>query len=175
MVEIREANAVDCHGIARVQVDSYRTAYAGLFPETYLQQFSYEEQEEDWLELLTTATKDMVLVAASAEQEVVGYVLARAEPGIYPGFDAEILALHVRQPCQRGGLGTALFTAVIGKLEESGCKSVMLWTLLGNPVRGWYERLQGKLLDEKSYQVDGWNIVEIAYGWDDISALLQTR
>ena len=30
-------------------------------------------------------------------------------------------------------------------------------------------------MDSKSYQVDGWDVVEVAYGWDDISALLQTR
>ena len=38
MIEVREAVPEDSPGIARVQVDSYRTAYAGLFPEPYLAQ-----------------------------------------------------------------------------------------------------------------------------------------
>ena len=41
--DIREATAADSPGLARVQVDSYRTAYAGLFPQAYLDRFSYEE------------------------------------------------------------------------------------------------------------------------------------
>ena len=47
----------------------------------------------------------------------------------------------------------------------------MLWTLKGNPVRQWYERLDGKVLGEKSYQIDDWDIVEIAYGWETIATL----
>ena len=48
----------------------------------------------------------------------------------------------------------------------------MLWALQGNPVRQWYERLGGKVLGEKSYPVGDWEIVEIAYGWETITALL---
>ena len=44
----------------------------------------------------------------------------------------------------------------------------MLWTLLSNPARRWYERLQGQLIDKKSYQVDGMDVVEVAYGWESI-------
>jgi hypothetical protein len=48
----------------------------------------------------------------------------------------------------------------------------MLWTLEGNPVRRWYERLQGKVIGEKSFRIDDWDIVEIAYGWQTMSTLL---
>lgn len=172
--EIRQATAKDCRGLARVQVDSYRTAYVGLFPRPYLEHFAYEEQEQDWLELLTTNTDDILLVAVSTEEQVIGYVLARAEPDIHPGYDAEILALHVRQPLQRRGIGKALLRRAIEELEARGCKSVMLWTLKGNPTRRWYERLQGKVIGEKSRQVDDWDIVEIAYGWEEISVLFRS-
>ena len=91
MILIREAFLQDCHGIAHVQVDSYRTAYAGLFPDTYLAQFTYEEQTQDWREWLVTHADDLLLVAVSPEDQVTGYLLARAQPDIYPGYDAEIL------------------------------------------------------------------------------------
>ena len=47
MVEVRRAALDDCATIARAQMDSYRTAYAGIFPQEYLDGFSYEEQEQD--------------------------------------------------------------------------------------------------------------------------------
>jgi ribosomal protein S18 acetylase RimI-like enzyme len=169
--EIRQATVKDGRGLAQVQVDSYRTAYTGLFPEPYLDRFSYEEQEQDWLDLLTGGMDDILLVAVSAEDRVIGYVLARAAPDLFPGYDAEILALHVRQSLQRKGIGKALLRRAVQELEARGCASVMLWTLKGNPVRRWYERLGGKVIGEKSHQVDNWDIVEIAYGWEKLSAL----
>lgn len=172
MIHIRNARLEDCPGLAQVQVDSYRTAYAGLFPESYLARFSYEEQTQDWQEWLTALSNEVLLVAVSPEETVLGYVLARAQPDIHPGYDAEILALHVRQAYQGKGIGSALLRASVGQLLEWGCRSVMLWTLQGNPVRQWYERLGGKLLGEKRYPVEDWEMIEIAYGWETISSLL---
>ena len=172
MIHVRNAQLVDCPGIARVQVDSYRTAYAGLFPEPYLARFSYEEQEQDWREWLTAPSNDVLLVAVSPQESVLGYVLARAQPDIHPGYDAEILALHVRQAYQGKGIGSALLRAAIGQLLEWGCRSVMLWTLQGNPARRWYERLGGEMLGEKRYQVEDWEVIEVAYGWETMSGLL---
>jgi GrpB-like predicted nucleotidyltransferase (UPF0157 family)/GNAT superfamily N-acetyltransferase len=169
--EIRQAAVKDCPGLAQVQVDSYRTAYAGLFPEPYLQRFSYEEQEQDWREWLAASTDDVLLVAVSNEGQVLGYVLARADPDLFPGYDAEILALHVRESLQRKGIGRALLGKAVEELEARGCASAMLWTLRGNPVRRWYERLGGKVVGEKSFRVEDWDIVEIAYGWEELSAL----
>ena len=172
MMLIREALPADSLGIARVQVDSYRTAYAGLFPASYLAQFTHGEQTQDWEVWLATHPEDLLLVAMSPEDQVIGYLLARAQPDIHPGYDAEILAMHVKLAHQRKGIGKALLRAAVEDMEERGCRSVMLWTLKGNPARKWYERLGGKVLGEKRFQVDGWDIVELAYGWETLSTLL---
>jgi len=172
MYIIREAKLEDCRGIAEVQVDSYRAAYVGLFPPAYLAHFTYEEEEQDWHSLLTSDTSDILLVAIAADNRVIGYTLARAQPDIYLDYDAEIVALHVNRAFQQQGIGTALLTAAVTKLTEHDCKSVMLWTLQNNPNRRWYTSLQGKLIGEKAYEVDNWRIVEIAYGWDPITTLL---
>lgn len=167
---IRPAVRADCRGIAEVQVDSYRATYAGLFPRAYLARFTYDEQEQDWIELLAASPDDILLVATVGEQ-VAGYILARAGVNSQLRFDAEIIAIHVRRPAQGQGIGRALLRHASAALQSRGCRSVMLWTLAGNPNRRWYERLQGKLVGEKCFEVEGWDIVEVAYGWDDIAAL----
>ncbi len=166
MVIIRPARPTDCRGIAEVQVNSYRTAYAGIFPPSYLAAFTVAEQEQDWQNWLADHPNDILLLAVTPEEEVVGYILARAEPNIYPGYDAEILALHVMPAAQHKGIGQALWQKAVADLHELGACSFMLWTVKNNPVRNWYEGLQGKLIAEKSYPADGWEIEEVAYGWN---------
>jgi hypothetical protein len=55
---VRQATIGDSCGLARVQVDSYRRAYAGIFPPSYLAHFTYEEQEQDWHDLLSMVPSD---------------------------------------------------------------------------------------------------------------------
>jgi ribosomal protein S18 acetylase RimI-like enzyme len=169
---IRNAIPDDCLGIAKVQVDSYRSAYSGLFPPAYLEHFTYAEEEQDWSQLLASGSEDILLVAVSQEDQVIGYVLARAKPDIFPGYDAEIIALHVIPSFKGKGIGRALFGKAVETLIARGCQSVMLWTLKRNPIRRWYENLNGKMIGEKNYEVDDWIINEVAYGWEDISMLL---
>jgi len=172
VTQIRKATAGDSAGLARVQVDSYRTAYAGLLPAEYLARFSYEEQEQDWRRWMHEHPEDVLLVAVGEEQEVAGYALGRPGPAGIAGFDSELIALHVRGLLQRQGLGRRLVAAAAGELKQRGCRSVMLWVLEGNPARGFYERLGGRLLGRQTVTLDeGVRAVEVAYGWADIESL----
>ena len=170
-IQIRQAATQDCRGLARIQVDSFRSAYSGFFPDSYLERFSYEEQEQDWADWLARYPDDILLVACQGDEDLVGYVLVRVEPDIHPGFDAEILALHIHPSFRSRGAGKALLREAVHTLGARGCTSVMLWTLKGNPIRTWYERLQGTTLAETSDQVDGWDIEEVAYGWNPLYRL----
>lgn len=170
--DIRNVHIEDAPGLAKTQVDSYKTAYEGLLPPAYLANFTYAEQEQDWADILRAGTTDMLLVAVSQEKQVVGYVLTRAQPDIFPDYDAEIIALHVQKPFQKHGIGKALFRTAAKRLMDAGCKSTMLWTLKRNPTRQWYEKLGGIFLAEKSDEIDDWTISEMAYGWKDITSLL---
>ena len=124
----------------------------GLFPEPYLARFTYEEQAQDWQTWLATNREDVLLAAESMDNQVIGYVLAQARPDIHPGYDVEILALHVQQAAHGRGIGKALLRAALTELEGRGCQSVMLWTLNGNLVRQWYDRLEGKIIGERVFK-----------------------
>jgi hypothetical protein len=64
-------------------------------------------------------------------------------------------------------------------LEEQtqGCRSLMLWVLARSPSRGFYEHLDGVYLIARSFEIDeaGTLAEEVAYGWEDIRALLPGR
>jgi len=177
-MKIRKAEVQDSAALAQVQVDSYRTAYAGIFPQAYLDHFTYEEQEQDWRDLLSSPSDDVLYVAQTDDGEVVGYALGRPGPTEIPPYDGELVALHVR-PAYRGqGAGRRLIAAVAVGLRRSGCTAPMLWTLESNPARALYERLGGRLIGEKAWdgnQEFGTQIKEVAYGWPDVEALSAPR
>jgi ribosomal protein S18 acetylase RimI-like enzyme len=174
-IAIRKAEISDSPGLARVQVDSYCTAYADIFPQVYLDHFTYEEQEQDWCNLFEAGTEDELYVAVSEAGEVVGYALGRLLADTEWPYDGELVALHVRKGHQRQGIGTRLVAAMAEQLQLRECASLMLWTLEDNgPARALYERLGGKLLGEKAWRGNehfGVHVREVAYGWADIEEL----
>lgn len=175
-MKIRSATTPDAAALARIQVNSYRTAYAGLMPADYLAHFSLEEQEQDWLDLLAEPTGDILLVAEIDGGEIAGYAVGRPGPveelpeGAY---DAELVSLHVCRALHKRGIGRALVRATAGALQEQGCASLALFVLAGNPACGFYERLGGQRVGEKRWMMDdfGFEVVEAAYGWPKIAAL----
>ncbi len=48
-----------------------------------------------------------------------------------------------------------------------------VWVLADNPFRRFYERLGGKLFCEKEIEIGEQKLLEVAYGWDDLGALLE--
>ena len=168
-MQIRKAKVEDSAGLARVQVDSYQTTYAGIFPQSYLDCFSYEEQEGDWQDLLLSELEDVLYVAETDAGEIVGYVLGRPGPSEIPPYDSELVALHVRHSHQRRGIGRQLVATMAAQLKQRECASLMLWVLEKNPSRLFYERMGAQLLDGRNVSVGG--AVEVAYGWPDIESL----
>lgn len=175
-MRIRKANVEDSEALARIQVDSYRTAYAEIFPQSYLDHFTYQEQEQDWRGLLTSGRQSELFVAETAADGIAGYVLGRAGPSEVPPYDGEIVALHVRQGDQGRGIGRQLIATIAKQLSRKGCTSLMVWVLESNPARGMYEGLGGEKIGEKAWDGNeefGSEVKEVAYGWLRIDALVQ--
>jgi len=172
-LRIRLATTKDSAALAHVQVDSYQTTYASILPQSYLDRFTYAEQEQDWGDWFSSDSADILLVAGTNSGEIVGYGLGRAGASNIPRYDGELVSLHVRQSRQRQGVGRRLVAAVAQELLRRGCSSLMLWVLAQNPACGFYERLGGQLLgQEKEMRYwDGDPAIEVAYGWLDIGSL----
>jgi len=174
MIQIRRATINDGTGIARVQVDSYRTAYVGIFSQAYLDQFTYAEQAQDWYDWMMNRPRDLIFVAQTEMGEIEGYALGR--PGLtkLPPYDSELVALHVHQTFQRQGIGRSLMAKMAEQLRERGGASLMLWVLEQNPARAFYEHLGGQLIGKQEIELsEDTKATEVAYGWPDISELIK--
>ena len=172
-IRIRFAKKQDALSIARVQVESYTTAYAGLMPPEYLAAFSIEEQEQDWMSWSETFPEDILLVAEDGDGSVVGYSLSRiVEDPIGAG---EVAALHVLPSLKKSGIGRKLLKQSVSELITRGVTSIVIWTLVNNPSRGFYEHFEGQYFTEKDWNIDELNFStkEVCYLWKDLPRLMQ--
>ncbi len=173
-MKIRRARLEDSAGLAKVQVDSYQTAYAGIFPKAYLDHFTYEDQEKDWREMLSSDMEDLLLVAESGDGVIAGYALGSSGLTEFAPYDGELRAIHVQQEHQRHGVGRQLIRAMAAEFKRSGCRAMLLWVLEDNPARRFYEQLGGRLIGRKTITLGDaydFSTQELAYGWPNIDSL----
>ena len=85
----------------------------------------------------------------------------------------ELYALYVHPDYFRRGIGTQLAQTVARRLVQDGMPSMLVWVLAQNPARKFYESLGGQYLYDKTVTIGGAELIEVAYGWQDIHALAQ--
>ena len=131
---VRLALPADAGAIARVQVASWRAAYAGLMPEALLAGLSVEKREAAWRDRLEhPQDPERRLFVVEVSGEVLGFASTGgsrdedAEPGT-----AEVLAVYLAPAAWGRGLGRALFGEAVDDLRARGWTRVTLWVLEGN-------------------------------------------
>jgi ribosomal protein S18 acetylase RimI-like enzyme len=168
---IREASRQDLFSIAKVQVDSNRTTYRGIMPEDYLNNLSYESKAKSWEErLFIEDNKEFMYVAEVDNANIIGF----ASAGLVKTnelFDREINSIYILKEFQRQGIGRLLIKAIITEFIKNNVRSMIIWTLQDNPSRYFYQYLGGKIVDKRKIQRGGKELIQIAYGWDDIKCM----
>lgn len=165
-MKIRQAVIDDTPCIARVTVDTWRSAYQGLLDQEYLDSLSYEKREAGWRSFpFDTA---FVYVAENEAGEIMAFAAAGPERTDHPVYRGELYAIYVRNEYQGQGVGDALFKAVKKRLLDSGIDSLILWVLSDNPYRRFYDRQGGMVLESQPLEMDGLLCQITAYGWLDI-------
>ncbi|HEY2251279.1 MAG TPA: GNAT family N-acetyltransferase [Planctomycetaceae bacterium] len=171
-MKIRQATRDDAAAIARVHVDSSRTTYAHLLPQSFLSGLSYDEREALWARALADANrKSFTFVAEHPSAGIVGFAMGGPERSGITGYSGELMAIYLTRAAQRQGIGRRLVSAVAGRLAASGHESMMVWVLADNPSRGFYETLGGEAIAEKLVEIAGIQLVEAALGWKDLGGL----
>ena len=106
-VLMRKASIGDAAAIARVHVDSWRTTYAGIVRDEYLDSLAYSRREELWSEILVTGEpKQNVYVAEDASRKVVGFSWGGPERSGNPIYQGELYAIYLLDGHQRKGIGS---------------------------------------------------------------------
>ena len=163
---IRKANLEDAAGISKVHVDSWRTTYKGIVPDSFLENLSYEERERIWK---SGIEKNQVYIAEDEKGQIVGFASGGKErTGKYDAYRGELYAIYLLEGQQGRGTGQKLFQSVVDDLKENQLNSMLIWALAENPACRFYEKLGGKKIDTAEIELDGKKLGEVAYGWDEL-------
>ncbi len=170
---VREAKIADAPAIARVNLDTWRTAYRKFLPADYLAQLSYQKRESNWQEILSNVKKtgDFVCVAENESGQIVGFAAGGCERTGKYAYQGELFAIYILEEYQRQGIGQQLVRKVATKLAELNLNSMLVWVLGDNSAWKFYEFLGGQKVDEHQTHKAGVAVKEIAYGWNDIAVL----
>jgi ribosomal protein S18 acetylase RimI-like enzyme len=168
---VRPARLGDAEAIARIEIETWRTTYAGMLPDRVLLGMSERRQIGSWASFLRHRPED-VRIAATAKGALVGFGNCGAQRDAAVDYSGEVYTLYVLPDAQGQGSGRQILLALFQRLIETGYSSGLVWVVRANPARFFYERLGGRQVMHRPIPVGGQPVDAIAYGWRDLAALI---
>jgi ribosomal protein S18 acetylase RimI-like enzyme len=168
---IRPARLADAETIARIEIETWRTTYAGMLPDRVLLGMSERRQTASWASFLRHRPDD-VRIAQTVKGSVTGFGNCGAQRDSAIDFAGEIYTLYVLPDQQGNGAGRTLLLALFSRLVAMGYGSALAWVVRANPARYFYERLGGKQVMFRPIPVGGQPVDAVAYGWRDLASVL---
>ena len=172
-MRIRRAIRSDAPGIARVHVESWRSTYVGIVPDEYLASLDRKERERVWRRLIADEAQ-ITCVAEHPRDGIVGFVNGGPARENDPAHRGELYAIYLLEKYQRQGIGRRLVGELCAWLLSQPLTSMYTWVIEENPSRHFYESLGGIEFRRQTITIGGLDVVEVAYGWHDISSLAST-
>ena len=153
---VRDSEPGDEFGVARVHVDSWQKAYAGLMPDEVLDDLSIESRARGWGRAIrVNPGNGWRLRIAERECDIVGWAVIShgRDPGHAPEW-GELEGFYAHPDSWGTGVGRALMTDAVELLRAAGHTHAYLWVLAGNDRTiaiyehfGW--RLDGQTKTER--------------------------
>ncbi|HEY6306920.1 MAG TPA: GNAT family N-acetyltransferase [Candidatus Angelobacter sp.] len=167
---VRQGRIEDANSIAFVQVESWKTTYAGIVPDDYLASLNPEVRTERWREQFSAGMT--LFLVAEDESGVFGFASGGKLRDAIAGYDAELYAIYLLHQKQKQGVGKMLVRKLAEGLRSKGFQNLLVWVLAKNPAVGFYERLGGSAVAQKEIEIGGAQLTEIALGWANLDNLL---
>jgi L-amino acid N-acyltransferase YncA len=170
-VLIRKATPADAPGIVRVHADCWCSTYSGLLPDEFLRELSFERRAAQWGEALRQPDSPSYLfVAIDPGGNLIGFISAGSETEGDPAYRGEVQAIYLVESAQGQGAGRWLMQAAVRELRQRGLPSMLLWVFEDNlGACRFYEALGGSRMLEKPVEIGSRELIEVAYGWSDLS------
>jgi GNAT superfamily N-acetyltransferase len=127
---LRPAGVDDARAVAEIAVDTWRSTYRGIIPDSVLDALSVAKREASMRERLADPRSGFRMALAEERGRTVGFVAYGPSRDDDARLDAgEVYAIYVRRELWGHGLGGALLAHAVCELRALGSAGVTLWTL----------------------------------------------
>lgn len=168
MIRLRPAAVDDAAAIAKVHVETWRDAYAGILPAEMLIGMSLRRHTGIWRALLLRRGARDGITVALVDNAIVGFGSAGLARGAWPAGTGEVHTLYVLPDYQNIGLGRALLRALFDGLRRRGMRSAVIWVVAENPSQFFYETVGGTLCAHREEKLWATTVRTLAYRWPDL-------
>ncbi|MFN0194538.1 MAG: N-acetyltransferase family protein [Aestuariivirga sp.] len=153
MISYRPPSLADAEEAARVHVQCWQEAYAGIMDAGFLSTLSVEDRAAGWRETLANP-EAFTLLAIDADR-IVGFEWSG--PSRAPQHaDGEIYAIYVLASHQGRGAGRGLFQLAAANWRQRGGSRMLANVVTRNSrARGFYAAMGGKAVAETEFKMAG--------------------
>ena len=139
----RRAVRADAESVARIHVEAWHFAYAGLVPKAHLDALTVRHRQQLWDRLITRPPEpDHATFVLARGTEILGFAdTGRSRDALQTGEPTgEVMAIYLRPSIVGQGHGRRLFQHILRHLVRRGFEDVVVWLLEGNlRARRFYE------------------------------------
>lgn len=163
---VREATLEDCVSIGTVQTQTWKTTYAGIVHQSFLDSFEVEPRiQSAQRRFQNPELKDLVLVEATSNS-VVGFCLIGPNREKNVDADGELYAIYILQEYQNCGGGKLLYQAAVKEIRNRNFKKMLVSVLEDNkPSRKFYEAMGGKYIGADHVDIEQNRYKTATYLW----------
>lgn len=139
-IAIRKAEVEDCRDLGRIHSESWKTAYKGIIPDSFLDKITAESREKRFLETMSNGLERNYV--AFCENRIAGFIcIGKCRDDDLDDTFGEIWGIYLHPAYWRQGIGTSLMAFGLDCLKNEGFKRVSLWVLKKNEnARRFYEK-----------------------------------
>ncbi len=174
-VIFRTAKENDAEAIALLHAESWRDAYRGILPDSYLDGPIAHERAALWRSRFSTLSSDrFFVVLAETPEKPVGFACVLLDED--PQWGACLDNLHVLPEWRSRGIGRLLLDRASQWIVSTAPGwPVHLWVFEANTgARRLYDALGGEVVEYRKKEVlKGIEISSVLYVWRDVEGLLK--
>lgn len=143
-ITIRNAILEDCRGLGVVHTESWKVAYKGIVPCSFLEKMTIDNSEKRFVRAVTQGLEKNIV--AIKDNQIVGFMcLGKCRDSDVDHTYGEIWGIYLLPSLWRKGIGTELLLYGVKSLRNDGYKKVTLWVLEDNTnARRFYEKYDFK-------------------------------
>ncbi len=171
-MKIRKATIQDAPAIAKVHVDSWRTTYKAILPNSFLSNLSYEKRTVLWENNIADHA-NYVIVSETDEGSITGFGTASKRETNTVDNTGDLTSIYLLEEFHGLGIGKQLMKELFLHFKGLGYEKVFVEVLEDNKTKFFYQYYGAQLIHTVQLKFDEKIVNELVYEWNDIDEVLK--